>query len=275
MITRRDLDRWGEAGATLLRWGAVRQGVTLTSIICDACGDDHFVELEFDGPTAAWRYYCGSVGFVSVGLEALVTYGNDLDWLIRRLFELLSIQRPENTSLIDGVMWRLGVARLGTRFWTAVLVRDVDRHLDRILEQLQRAGRNHPGLLISSSHALPSKVSLPNDYRWLPLRQLLGAEGGQLQVREAAIEDALTARRSRKSPKAKPGRPGAAELLLPELRRRAASGEMLDRVSAEARHLSSWLAQSQKSVRREPGSVENIIGEAFRELKANQPRSMK
>ena len=47
-ITRRQLLRWGEAGATLLRWGALKEGETLTSVACTACDDDHFVDLDFD-----------------------------------------------------------------------------------------------------------------------------------------------------------------------------------------------------------------------------------
>ena len=72
-ITRRQLDKLGEAGATLLRCGALQESETLTSIACDQCGDDHFVELDFDPATRQWRYYCSSVGFVPVYADDLVT----------------------------------------------------------------------------------------------------------------------------------------------------------------------------------------------------------
>ena len=209
-ITRRDLRRWGEAGATLLRWGALKDGETLTSLVCEACDDHHIVELEYDPVAGTWRHYCGSAGFVTVDADDLVTYALDQDWLMSRLAELLAIHRLEPACLIDGVMWRLGTARLGTRFWTAVLVRDVERHLNAILEQVQLAGREHPSLLLSSSPATPGRIVLPNDYRWLPLRQLLHADDGELAVRKKVLMDALRVRRP-EEPRGKAGRPGVQE----------------------------------------------------------------
>ena len=87
IITRRELDGLGDIGATLSRWGALRPGETLTSIACTSCGDDHFVELDFDPATQMWRYYCGSVGRVAVASDDLVTFGFDLGWLADRLAE--------------------------------------------------------------------------------------------------------------------------------------------------------------------------------------------
>ena len=104
LVTRRQVYRWGDAGATLLHWGALRVGETRTCIACEACDDDHFVDLDFDSATGAWCYYCGLAGRVTVAEDDLVTYAFDRDW--SRLAELLSIHRLEMTSLIDGVMWR-------------------------------------------------------------------------------------------------------------------------------------------------------------------------
>ena len=273
-ITRRDLRRWGDAGETLLRWGALKNGETLTSVACQACDDDHIVELDYDSASGTWRHYCGSAGLVTVDADDLVTYALDQDWLMSRLAELLAIHRLETACLIDGVMWRLGTARLGTRFWTAVLVRDVERQLDAIVEQVQIAGRGHEGLLLSSTGSVTSRVVLPNDYRWLPLRQLLHAEEGELAVREKVLMDALRIRRP-DEPRGKVGRPGAQETLLAELRRRAKDGKMLDSVAAEARHLADWLRQSPRSSPRSPGRIETIIRESFNELKAEEPRTTK
>ena len=212
---------------------------------------------------------------MTVPADDLVTYALDWDWLLSRLAERLSIHRLEMTSLIDGVMWHLGTARLGTRFWTAVLVRDVDRHLNAVLEQVQLAGRSHPGILLCSSQPVPVRVALPNDYRWLPLRQLLHAEGGELAVRETAIQDVLRVRKSREGARGAAGRPGVQTVLLAELRRRAEAGEMLGKVADEARHLANWLSQSPRSSPRSPGRVEIVIREAFKELTAKQPRPTK
>ena len=273
-ITRRELGRWGDAGATLQRWGTLRDGATLTSFVCTACDDDHFVELEYDPAAGSWYHYCAWSGFVMVDRDDLMTYALDLDWLLSRLAGLLAIRRAEATPLIDGVMWRLGTARIETRFCTTVLVRDVERNLDAILEQVQRLGRGHPGLLLSSSPATPRNIALPNDYRWLTLREVLDAESGELAVRTTAIRDALRVRK-RDGPPGKAGRPSAEEALLAELRRRAGAGEMLAKVAAEARYLAEWLGQSPRSDPRSAGRVENIIRDAFHKLKGQEPRPTK
>lgn len=274
-ITRRDIGHLGEVGDTLLRWGALQPGETLTSVACSSCGDDHIVDLEFDRAVEQWRYYCGSVGFVPVHRDEVVTYRFDLSWLTAQLGQLLGIRRLEQACLIDDVIWRLGTARLDQRFWTAILVRDVHLHLDAILHRLQLTGRGNPGLVLVSGKNVPQRVVLPNDYRWLPLRQLPNAETGQLEVHEAAIRDPLCFRKRRQGGKAKPGRPGVAEHVLPELRRRAAAGEMHGTLAAEARHLSAWLAQSPRSISCEPRSMETAIRGAYWELKVNPQRNMK
>jgi len=269
LVTGREVGRWGKAGVTLRDWGALKGGATLTSIACAACDDDHLVDLEYDSTAGTWYHYCTWAGIVTVARDDLVTYVLDWDWLVSQLAELLSIQRLEMARLIDGVMWRLGTARLGTRFWTAVLVRDVERNLDAILEQLQRAGRVHPGLLLSSSPTTFSRVALPNDYRWLSLRQLLHADEDELAVRETALMDALRIRQWN-GPRRKAGRPGVQEMLLAELRRRAECGEILESVTAEAEYLVDWLRQSPRSTRRSQGRVETVIRDAFRNLKLEQ-----
>jgi hypothetical protein len=132
-ITRRELDGLGEAGATLLRWRALRPGETLTSIACTSCGDDHFVELDFDPPTQGWRYYCRSVGLIAVAADDLVTFRFALGWLRDRLAECLLIERPRRRELVPDVLWDLGDANLGGRPWSAFLARSVDVHLDPVL----------------------------------------------------------------------------------------------------------------------------------------------
>ena len=97
--------------------------------------------------------------------DDLITFRLDLNWFFDRLAGLLRIGRPDRACLVDGVMWRLGVARADLRFWTAMVARDVVTHLDGVIEQLQRAGRDHGGLVLTSSADVPFRVPLPNGYR--------------------------------------------------------------------------------------------------------------
>lgn len=69
------------------------------------------------------------------------------------------------------------------------------------------------------------------------------------------------------------GRPGSKQLLLLELERRISSGEVEDKVSAEARYLSSWLNQAHPEAPQVGvPSTENAIRDRHREAKAARPR---
>jgi hypothetical protein len=273
VLTRRRLRDLGEPGGLLLRWGALVQDGTLTGTACRSCGDDHPVDLEFDAVSRRWMRYCGSVGLVAVDEDDLVTFRLDLSWLFDRLAELLRISRPDRACLVDGVLWRLGVARAADlRFWTAMVARDVVAHLDPILEQLQRAGRGHGGLVLTSSAAVPFRVSLPSGYRWLPLRHLLDAEGGELRVHEGAIRRALAGAVGRTITERQPGRPGVESLVLGEFRRRNGAGETQPTLRGEATVLRSWLAATHPDAGgRSLGTIENLIRSAHASWREGNP----
>jgi hypothetical protein len=274
VLARRQLRDLGEAGDLLLRWGAMLPGETLTSIACRSCGDDHPVDLEFDAMSSTWRHYCGAVGFVAIDNEDLVTFRLHLDWLFVRLGELLQLRRPDRACLVDGVMWRLGVARADQRFWTAVLARDVVDHLDPILEQLQRAGGDHGGLVLTSSANLPFRVPLPNGYRWLPLRDLLDADDNGLRIQQGAIRRALAGVLARAVVERPPGRPGVEGVVLGEFRRRSHVGQTEPTLRAEAAALQSWLLTNDPdSGGRSLGTIENLIRSGHAAWRRGNPRA--
>ena len=200
IITRSELDGLGDIGATLSRWGALRPGETLTSIACTSCGDDHFVELDFDPATQMWRYYCGSVGLVPVATDDLVTFRFDLGWLADRLAEGLLIGRPRRRELVADVLWDLGDASLGGRNWSAFLARTVDVHLDPILGALRERGGKLSGLVLASSPFLPSNVPLPHGHRFMPLRDAVDCSTGLLEVDHHAVLTELRPGRQGRAP---------------------------------------------------------------------------
>ena len=99
------------------------------------------------------------------------------------------------------------------------------------------------GLVLTSSAEVPFRMPLPSGYRWLPLRHLLDAEGGELQVQRS--DPARPCRRSRQGRhSATTGRPGVKSLVLDEFHRRGRVSEIKPTLRAEASVLRSWLVAS-------------------------------
>ena len=235
-LTQRQLRDLGETGVLLLAGVRFSAAIRFTSVACQSCGEDHAVDLEFDTDVApvdillqfGRLYSCrrGRTYYLSLRSRMVV----------RPTDHLLRIARPDRTCLIDNVMWRLGTARLDQRFWTAMLVRDV--HAASRRHSRAATARTAVATQASCSSAARMRrgaVALPNDYRWLPLRQLLHAETGHLEVASSvAFATRFGPGSVGKAGKSKPGRPGVAEHVIPELRRRAAAGEMHETLAAEA-----------------------------------------
>jgi hypothetical protein len=275
-LSRSELGFLGEAGESLLRWGALRQNETLTSLGCRSCGEDHLVELEFDQPAGKWRYYCGSVGWVHVDEADTVNFSLHLEWLFDRLSDLLRIRRPDRRCLIDNVLWQLGLARTGTTFWTAFVARSVAIHLDTILEKLNHAGGGYPGLVLTSSPKLPYHVRSPNRHRLVLLADLLDGSDTQLGIREPVIRAALSGKDVRKLLPRGPGRPGVVDLVLKEFGHRRQAGIPLSGLGAEAVAILAWLrAEHPEYGSRSKGRIENIIRERYAEWASRDPRSTK
>jgi hypothetical protein len=275
VITRRELSLLGEIGDTLQRWGAVRQGETLTSIACDQCGDDHFVDLEFDSSSGAWRYCCLSVGFVAVAAEDLITFRFDVGWLSAGLAESLLIRRPRHRELVPDVLWDLGDAGLGGRPWSAFLARAIGAQLDPILDALRTRGGKLPGLVLASSPTMPLALPLPYGHRFLLLRDALDTTSGRLDVAHQAVLAALRSGVSKGAERAR-GRPSCRSLVLEIFGRRLRAGETAAAVGEEARAVLERVLREEPGLRPPAsGTVENIIRHDHASWRAQNPRSTK
>jgi hypothetical protein len=274
VLTARDVSELGPAGDLLRQWGAVRRGDNLTAVSCTSCGEDHPVELEYDAKLRAWLYYCSSVGWVVVDESDLVTFRFVPGWLFDRLTEALQIGRPDQRCLIDKVLWQLGTARTGTAFWTAFIARNVEAHLNAILGALQLAGAAFPGLVLTSSLAVPHRVPLPNGHRWVPLTDLLEVSGGQLWVREPVIRAALRGKGVRQLVPRPRGPAGVDDLILEQLARRQQANETCPKIGDKAAALQEWLriAHPERGPRSR-GRIENIIREPHAKWRSRNPQA--
>ena len=128
--------------------------------------------------------------------------------------------------------------------------------------------------MLASSTVVPFRVPLPNDYRWLPLRQLLDADDNLLRIREGAVRRALAGGPGRSVVERPPGRPGVGSLILGEFNRRSIAGVVEPTVRAEAGVLWSWLQTHNPAAgSRTRDTIENIIRRAHSEWRDQCPRS--
>lgn len=271
VLTRRQLRQQGEAGDLLLRWGAMLQDETLTSVACQSCGEDHAVDLRFDTVSRTWMYYCSSVGFVAVDEDDLVTFCFDFAWLFARLTEFLQIQRPRGRVLVPDVLWDLGDAVLGGRLWSAFLARAVDVNLDAILDALSTRGGKLKGLILTSTVNAPRSLQLPHGHRFIMLSDCFNTASGKLdlvvdhvvaavQGSRPVVEGRRRGRRSRKS------------LVIELFERRVACGETVPTLKGEAATLHQLGLQEYPGVQIPAArTIENLIRTAFNELGLNRP----
>ena len=274
-ITRRTLRSWGEAGATLLRWGALKDGATLTSIVCEACDDHHLVDLEYDPVAGTWRHYCGSSGYVTVDTDDLVTFRFDVHWLATCLADGLLVGRPRFRDLVPDVLWDLGDAGLGGRSWSAFLARAVDAQLDPILGALRNRGSKLSGLVFVSAPFPPAHVSLPHGHRFMALRDALAGATGVLKVNHDAVITKLRPGRVAKGERPV-GRPSARARVMELFERRRRVGETAEELAEEARAIRELMMREDPS-REAPaiGTIQNNLRDAFHELKGKEPRRTK
>ena len=271
-ITRRTLRSWGEAGGALLRWGALENGETLTSVVCEACDDHHLVDLEHDPVAGTWRHYCGSSGYVTVDDDDLVTFRFDLRWLVDRLAHGLLIARPRLVERVPDVLWDLGDAGLGGRGWSAFLARAVDAQLDPILGALRNRGSKLSGLVLTSSPFWPVTVPLPHGHRFMPLRQALDGATGVLEVNHDAVMGELRPGRSAKGERPV-GRPSSRARVMELFERRRRAGDTAEELAEESRAIRKLMMLEEPS---QPapatGTIQNIIRGTFNELYGKEPR---
>jgi hypothetical protein len=274
-ITHRELRSLGEAGDTLLRWGALREGETLTSVSCDSCGEDHIVELDFDPATSLWQYYCGSAGFVAVAEDDLATFRFDLGWLADRLAEGLLIRRPRRRELVPDVLWDLGDAELGGRAWSAFIARAVAAHLDPILDALRTRGGKLTGIVLTGLPTIPSTVPLPHGHRFVLLGDALDATTGHPEIAKHAVLAELRWGRSSKAQRPK-GRPSRSALVRELFERRRLAGETAGALAKEARAIHELILREGPG-QDDPkiGTIQNIIRNSYWECVGKTARPMK
>ena len=256
-----------EPARLLIDLGALRATTNATAVTCRACEEHHEADIEFDDRTRTYRQYCLVAGWVDVPDADLMRYEVDFDWLIDQLSSALNIaSRPK--CLVESILWDLGEARAGMRAWTGLFVRrlSIGSNLDRVFDELTiRAGKS-PGLVLTTTEGLSSRIGMPGGHRLLPLGACARLDSDGLAIDHNMVVAALDRAGGRARWRTgMPGRPTAKHLYVAEHQRRINCGAALGPLADEAAHLHRWMQAQHPDI--SPGSVktiENTIRNAHR-----------
>ena len=158
-------------GQMLLDVGMLQPAGNRNTVVCQACHDDHVVDLEFDAASGGFRYFCPEAGWVPAAKDAVRAFSVDFDAVVRFAAGLLGVPpRSRPVMLVDDHLWDLGEVWLGTgrasdrRKTSLFLARRFDHRdvQDQIVNALGNRQRRAPAAVITLSNddrhtALPIK----------------------------------------------------------------------------------------------------------------------
>jgi hypothetical protein len=241
-------------------------------VTCRACADQHFAEVEFEPQTRTYRHFCVEAGWVEVPESDSRSYALDFAWLLDRLAKLVGVGDPRPSSLVQGVTWRLGEARIGDCDWTALFARRLgaERNLDLLTAALAERTWPGPALVLTTSDCIGTWLKLPRGLGMIALRDVMSAEPDGFHLDHRAVIAAIaTAACPSLTRTGMAGRPSAQHLYLAEHRRRLESGEAETSVAKEARALLDWMRETHPTVARGAArTIENNIRAQHRNRRA-------
>jgi hypothetical protein len=154
-----------------------------TTAICDSCWDDHVEEVQLvdsvSGNGPRWYIPCPRFGRVMVDPERLRRWRIDEFGVASSVARLLDCH-DQCWEMVQGRLWRLGVARLRGRAWDVFLVRGLNWDNKEPAPAL-----NDPALLLESSlvFSLADVVPFaPNAIPIVPLPRVLSLSTGGLKL---------------------------------------------------------------------------------------------
>lgn len=126
ILTADEVSPWPVGAVeTLVQNGFLSPTTPGTSVLCDACLEDHWQEVEFvESPTGARRAYivCPETGRVAVDAARLKRWRVNLTGLADVLGQLLGCREAPD-ELVASRLWRLGTTELAGESRDAFLVR--------------------------------------------------------------------------------------------------------------------------------------------------------
>jgi hypothetical protein len=231
--------KYGASLRILADAGAVQTGDTLRTVSCKACDGDHAATVEFDPVAQRYSYFCPEAGWVTAEDADLATVRYNPQWLVNWLAAELPILSPvRRRALIPDRVWHLGDAQCGETSLTVVLARRVwtQVELDRLASVLGTVPPGDLGVVATSSAEVARQISLPHDYRFLDLRDVMRTIKDRLTFDGTKLGSWVKAMRSgpAKRTQSRSGRPSEKLLIEEFYQKRRSSGIPFITISAEA-----------------------------------------
>jgi len=174
ILTADEVSPW-PAGAleALVQNGFLSPTTPGTSVLCDACLEDHWQDVEFvESPPGTRRAYivCPEAGRVAVDTARLRRWRVNLTGLAHALGQLLNCTEAPQ-ELVASRLWRLGRTKLGSESRDAFLVRGFTwPNAAEALRLEQRLRRSESSLLLT---LVESVVDPPPGTSIVPLSRAL------------------------------------------------------------------------------------------------------
>ena len=188
VYSRDEVWRWSpEEFESLLGLGLVREAEQATRVVCDACCEWHWEEIQW--ATGGRRAFipCPEEGAVTVELERMRQWRIDTGRLAELLAGTLELTGPIQAIEL-GRVWHLGRRRLGGRFRDIFLATSETKTLDGALHAIQRYGGLTSGAVLLP-RAEGGGADAPAQLRLVDLRAMTGVAGGRMSVDLEYLED--------------------------------------------------------------------------------------
>ena len=143
------------------------------------CGDERVpVELQEDSDPARYRYRCPETfRRKSVAATEVAVYAVRVPMLLHAVADLLDVpqalRRGIESPLLNGNLWKIGKARIGTAHTDIWLVRNLASCIDDVFRHFHAQTLPDQGLILSSGVVPPDFVRPPRNYRFASVHEVV------------------------------------------------------------------------------------------------------
>lgn len=135
-------------------------------------------DLEEDEDPERYRYRCPETfRRKHVDASIVAVYAINPAKLLNQIADLLGIaqmlRRGIDNAAIEGVLWKLGDARIGPALTPVWLVRSLAIHVEIVFDHFLSTALPEQGVILTTGQPLPSVIRPPRNYRIASLRDVL------------------------------------------------------------------------------------------------------
>ncbi|MGE0045966.1 MAG: hypothetical protein AB7T08_09415, partial [Hyphomonadaceae bacterium] len=154
--------------------GLLHAVAPVRDVLCTDCGAAHWVRVERSAMRGALGRFCASgAGWAAVDPESLRRYEFDHRALLTAAAAEIGVAAAPET-LIEGVCWRLGTARLGDREFLPIVAREMNdpRRVMEIAAATKRF-KDWCGLIVCGARPLVDLGLFPRGLRIASLDEIM------------------------------------------------------------------------------------------------------